>query len=375
MGTFPEKGRTEKEILEEIYQAEESDLKFSSDRIFGSMCTESTEIGKKVHQMFLESNLGNPGLYEGTKNIEDKVHSAVKALIDGEYDEILSVGGATEGNIIALWRARETSGKRKVLLPESAHFSFQKACNLLDMEPIYIPLDDEYRADVSVIEEKIDDETAAVVGIAGTTELGQIDPIHEIAKISKDTFFHVDAAFGGFVIPFLKELGYGQIKYPFDFENIDTYVLDPHKMGMSTIPLGLMFCKEGSPLSIESPYLTGKDQKTIRGTRSSASIPAFWATLNYLGKDGYLKVIERCMDNTYHLIEMMGELGLESVIDPIMNIASFHHENPKDVVKAMEKEGFNISRTVNPLGLRFVVMPHVSKEGIDKMIKTLGEYV
>lgn len=375
MAIFPETGRAEKEILKEINEAKKSDLNFSSGKILGSMCTKPSHIGKKVHQMFLESNLGNPGLYQGTKNIERKVHEAVGSLIGGEYDEVLSVGGATEGNIIALWRARNVSVKRKVLLPESAHFSFQKACNLLDMDPVYIPLDDEYRVDVSVIEEKIDDDTAAIVGIAGTTELGQIDPIDEIAELCEDIFFHVDAAFGGFVIPFLKELGYQGECYNFEFKNIDTYVLDPHKMGMSTIPLGLMFSKEGSPLSIESPYLTGEDQKTIRGTRASASIPAFWATLNCLGKEGYREIVKGCMENTRYLIEKMESIGFEPTIDPVMNIASFHYENPKRIVEEMAKEGFNISRTVNPPGLRFVIMPHVNKQSIDEMIKVLGEYI
>ncbi len=375
MAIFPEKGRSEEEILKEIVEAEKLDLKFSSDKIFGSMCTESIQIGKEVHQMFLESNLGNPGLYQGTKDLERRVHQTVGSLIDGDYDEVLSVGGATEGNIIALWRARNVSEKRKVLLPESAHFSFQKACNLLDMDPVYIPLDEEYRVDVSVIEEKMDDDTAAVVGIAGTTELGQIDPIDEIAELCDDIFFHVDAAFGGFVIPFLKELGYQEPCYEFHFKNIDTYVLDPHKMGMSTIPLGLMFSKEGSPLSIESPYLTGKDQKTIRGTRASASIPAFWATLNYLGKEGYREIVTRCMENTRYLIDKMEDIGFEPIIDPVMNIASFHHKNPKKIVEGMAKEGFNISRTVNPPGLRFVIMPHVSKTSIDEMVNPLGEYI
>jgi len=146
-------------------------------------------------------------------------------------------------------------------------------------------------------------------------------------------------------------------------------------MGMSTIPLGLMFSKEGSPLSIESPYLTGKDQKTIRGTRASASIPAFWATLNYLGKEGYREIVKDCMENTRYLIEKMEDLGFEPIIDPVMNIASFHHKNPKKIVEGMAKEGFNISRTVNPIGLRFVIMPHVNKRGIDTMIKKLGDQV
>jgi len=372
---FPHEGKTDEEILEKIHSVKELDMDFLSNKIFGSMCTESTHIGKKVHRMFLDANLGNPGLYSGTRKLETEVHEAVSSLIGADMKEVLSLGGATEGNIIGLWRARNLSDKKKVLIPESAHFSFQKACDMLDLEPVYIPLDEKYRVDVSVIEEKIDDDTAAVVGIAGTTELGQVDPIDSIADLCGDTFLHVDAAFGGFVIPFLKGSRYERSSFRFDFDNIDTYVLDPHKMGMSTIPLGLMFCKKESPLSIESPYLTGKDQKTIRGTRCSASIPAFWATMNHLGMKGYTEIVERCMENTFYLVERMQELGFHKIIEPVMNIASFHHEDPDDLVTNMSKKGFNISRTVNPLGLRFVIMPHVNKEGIDEMINILGDEV
>jgi len=73
------------------------------------------------------------------------------------------------------------------------------------------------------------------------------------------------------------------------------------------------------------------------------------------------------------VIEKMGDIGFKPIIDPVMNIASFHLEGPKRIVEGMAKEGFNISRTVNPPGLRFVIMPHVSKTSIDEMIKVLGE--
>ena len=373
--SFPEKGKKREEILERINQAKEDDLSFSSGKILGSMCTEPLEMSKRVHSMFLEANLGNPGLCRGTEELEKEIHSAVSSLIHIDDHEALSVGGATEGNILALWRAREKSGKRKVLLPESAHFSFVKACSLLDMEPIYIPLTENYTIDTDVLEKKLDDEIAAVVGVAGTTELGVIDPIDEMAEIVGNTYLHVDAAFGGFVIPFLKELGDDLPEFDFNIDGVDSLVLDPHKMGLSTVPLGLFYSRDKDTISIKSPYLTGREQKTIRGTRSSASVPAFWTAMNLLGKEGYKEIISECMENTHYTINKMKEIGLKPIIDPIMNIASFHHDEPERVVEEVNGMGWNISLTINPSGLRFVIMPHVKKESIDDMADLLGDIV
>ncbi len=59
----------------------------------------------------------------------------------------------------------------------------------------------------------VDNNTIALVGVAGTTEYGMVDPIADLARIARqhDLFFHVDAAFGGMVIPFLDD------PLPFDF--------------------------------------------------------------------------------------------------------------------------------------------------------------
>ena len=57
------------------------------------------------------------------------------------------------------------------------------------------------------------------MGIAGTTELGTIDPISELSEIAveKNVHLHVDAAFGGLFISIMRLIGYN---YPnIGFEN------------------------------------------------------------------------------------------------------------------------------------------------------------
>jgi len=243
------------------------------------------------------------------------------------------------------------------------------------MEPVYLPSDENYLPDLELLEEMIDDSIAAVVGVAGTTELGLIEPIEEMADIVGDIHLHVDAAFGGLVIPFLKELGYEMPAYDFEIDGVDSLVLDPHKMGLSTIPLSIFYSREPLSFSVEAPYLSGERQRTLRGTRSSASISAFWATMNFLGREGYRQIIAQCMENTRYLLKELKSIGLEPIIEPLMNIASFHQDNAEKVVKEMERRGYNISRTVDPSGLRFVVMPHVNKENIDAMTKELSRVI
>ena len=64
----------------------------------------------------------------------------------------------------------------------------------------------DYRADPDLFMEAVDSRTCCMVGIAGTTEYGMVDPIRELAAFAhkEGIFFHVDAAFGGMVLPFLK---------------------------------------------------------------------------------------------------------------------------------------------------------------------------
>ncbi|MDL5501978.1 MAG: pyridoxal-dependent decarboxylase, partial [Candidatus Methanoperedens sp.] len=141
-------------------------------------------------------------------------------------------------------------------------------------------LDPEFKVDMDSVAGLVDNNTIALVGIAGSTEFGQIDPIDRLARLalSDDLFLHVDAAFGGYVIPFLGK------KYDFDFsvQGVTSITADPHKMGMSTIPAGgLLFREEACllPLEIDTPYLTIRKQHSLVGTRSGAAVAAAYAVM------------------------------------------------------------------------------------------------
>ena len=369
-----DKGREYEEIMAKLRAALERDHRFKDGRILGSMCTEPNKIAKEAHAMFVEANLGNPGLYPGTVALENELIRMTSSLLHGDGISGLTVSGGTEANITALWIAKKVSGGSRVVYPQSAHFSFQKALDILNLEGREIGLDDTFRVDVSDVEKNMTEKTAAVVGIAGTTEFGAMDPIDDLAKLCGDTFLHIDAAYGGFVIPFLRELGYDVPSFDFEISGVDSISVDPHKMGMATIPSGVLLMKNEDYLekiTVDSPYLTSPRQASLSGTRCSAGAVSAYAVMKYLGREGYRRIVADCMDATGYLVSRVKELGLEPIIEPIMPIVCIKLKSPEKVYNSLNEMGWLPSLTREPKCLRMVVMPHVTKKVIDEFVPDL----
>lgn len=378
------KGIPKSKILKELRNAYNENFHFKKGRVLGSMCSSPHEISKYAHFKFIESNLGNPGLYPGTKKLEGEVIKILAELLHGKNISGHIVSGGTEANITALWIAKKLTRKKEVIIPRSAHFSFLKATDLMNLKHVCIELNENYQIDLNMVRKKISDETVAIVGVAGTTELGVIDPIEELSEICNGKIFlHVDAAFGGFVIPFLKDLGYKMPKYDFELNGVSSMTIDPHKMGMATIPSGALLVREEKFLhniSVETPYLTTVRQTCLAGTRCSGAVASAYAVMKHLGREGYKKIVKQCMENTFYLQKRVEEIGLSLVIKPVMNIIGINLKKPMKVYEELMKMNWRVSLAKTPECLRIVIMPHVNKKVIDnfipdleKVCKKLGE--
>ncbi len=372
-----EKGANFEEILKELDEAHGEDFHFEEGRILGSMCTKPIEGSIGVHADFIESNLGNPGLYPGTQKLERRIVAMVSDLMHGDSVHGQVQAGGTESNITAAWIARNITRKNEIVFCENVHFSMLKACDVLRMKPVEIGLDDRYEMDVGEAESKISDDTAIVVASAGSTELGVIDPIEELSEICKDrVFLHIDACFGGFVIPFLEDLGYPTKPFDFELDGVSSLVTDGHKMGMSTIPSSVFLLRKGEDLSsiaVESPYLTSLHSSSLLGTRSSAGVAALYFAMRAMGREGYRENVKKCMENTMYLANRVKEMGLDVPIDPIMNICGIIVNDPPHVRDELDKKKWKVSLSRHPDCLRVVVMPHVTREIIDSFIQDLEE--
>jgi tyrosine decarboxylase/aspartate 1-decarboxylase len=335
--------------------------------------------------MFLESNLGDPGLFKGTQAMEDEAISSLGELLGERNVSGHIITGGTEANLMAMRAARNTfkinnpnCENIEVIVPKSAHFSFEKASDMLCLKLLEADLDENYKVDTDSIEDLISENTAAVVAVAGTTELGKIDPVEDISNICVENgiYLHVDAAFGGYSIPFLNELGYNLPKFDFKLPGVCSITIDPHKMGLAPIPTGgILFRKKTflDVISTETPYLTEDRQSTIVGTRTGASTAATWALMNYLGKDGYKKVSKQCMDTTELMYRGIIESGYKVVTEPELNIVAFRSDDMTvdEISERLEKLGWAVSISSYPRAIRIIIMPHVKEEHVKLFLEDL----
>ncbi|RLF87113.1 tyrosine decarboxylase MfnA, partial [Thermococci archaeon] len=350
---IPKEGMSEEEVLAELEKRLEIDLTFNSGKILGSMCTYPHPLAQKIIQKYIDRNLGDPGLHRGSKKIEEEAVQMLGELLHlrKAYGNIVS--GGTEANILAVRAFRNISDveEPELVLPKSAHFSFLKASDLLGVKLVWAELNRDYSVNIRDVEDKITDNTIGIVGIAGTTGLGVVDDIPALSDIAVDYGIplHVDAAFGGFVIPFAKALGYDLPDFDFKLKGVQSVTIDPHKMGMAPIPAGGIIFREKKymdAINVLAPYLAGGKifQATITGTRPGANAIAVWALLKHLGFEGYKRVVKEAMENAYWFAEQIkATKGVYLIRDPMLNIVSFGSKKLERIEAELKARGWGIS--------------------------------
>jgi tyrosine decarboxylase/aspartate 1-decarboxylase len=371
------KGLRGKTVLAELKKVHNLDQRYADGRILCSMCTTPHPLAKEAYQMFFESNLGDSGLFPGSTQIEKEVVHELTILLQGENAAGFVVSGGTEANLMALLAARNMANvnQPEVVLPKSVHFSFTKICNLLSLKPVYVGLDDSFRVDTSEVENCISKKTVAIVGTAGTAELGAVDHIDRLSEIAllHNVYLHVDAAFGGLIIPFLPN---PKQTFDFNLEGVKSITVDPHKMGMAAIPTGGILFKNAKTLDFiktETPYITDKVQYTFVGTRTGAAVASAWAVFKTLGKEGFQKIVDSCMKNTKLLAQGIKKAGFKLVVEPTLNILAFRSGNTKGLYESLWAKGWFVSYVPRYDCIRVVVMPHVKSKHIDEFLRDLVE--
>lgn len=205
--------KSKEKIIAELEKKLSNDLSFDSGFILGSMCTEPLKFAIEIYTKYISKNLGDPGLFPATAELEYEIIQEHGGLY-GCRDVMGTITtGGTESNIIAMRIARNLCKNIKnpeFVVPLSAHISFDKGAELLGMKLKKAKLKKDFSLDLNHFSSLITENTVGFAGVAGTTSLGLIDPIVKLGNLAANhnIFFHVDAAFGGFVLPFLKEMGY-----------------------------------------------------------------------------------------------------------------------------------------------------------------------
>jgi sphinganine-1-phosphate aldolase len=230
--------------------------------------------------------------------------------------------GGSESNFLAVKTARDRARalcasirKPEIILPASAHPSFNKAAHYLDVRAIRVPVDAAQRADVGRVREAITRNTILLVGSAPSWPHGIVDPIEGLATLARqhDLMLHVDACVGGFVLPFARRLGRQVPNFDLSVDGVTSISADIHKFGYAPKGASVVLYRsqeisEFQPFSFDDWTGGSYSVPTFAGSRPGGAIAAAWAALNGLGEAGYVRLTDRCLRATARFIE-----GIESV--------------------------------------------------------------
>jgi glutamate decarboxylase len=226
-----------------------------------------------------------------------------------------------------------------ILVSERGHYSLKKAANLLGIgkrQLLAIPTDANNRCDLRSLEATIQDlkerkiGIVAVVGIAGTTETGNVDPLADMAKICQHhkLHFHVDAAWGG---PTLFSKRHAQILR--GIEQADSVTFDAHKQLYVPMGAGFALFRDETHLRLiehHADYIIRKGSRDLGRTTLEGSRPGMamlvHSGLRIIGRRGYEMLIDMGLQKARLFAEMIRNAeDFELVSEPELNILTYRY--------------------------------------------------
>lgn len=294
--------------------------------------------------------------------------------------------GGTVANITALWVARNTmlkadeefAGVAKkgvhsalmhygykdiaILVSERGHYSLKKSADILGIgrdNVIAIKTDSNNRIDLAALSlecERLQQQNIkimSIVGVAGTTETGNVDPLREMAAIAQQyqCHFHVDAAWGG------ATLFSNEYRHLLDgIELADSVTIDAHKQMYVPMGAGLVVFKNPAAVSsIEhhAEYILRKGSKdlgshTLEGSRPGMAMMVY-ASLHIISRPGYELLINRSIEKANYFAALIEQDDdFELVTSPELCLLTYRYV-PKQVKEFLANANEQQTNDINHL--------------------------
>ncbi len=393
--TIPKKGLSKEDLFREMKEIQKDDANWKEGRTWSLVYyggKNIDEIIKEAYNMFFHGNGLNPMAFKSLRKFETEVVAMAASMLGGGEDAAGSMtSGGSESIFMAVKTARDYARFKfpeitspEMVVPESVHPAFEKAAHYLGIKPRRISLGEDFRVDMAAVKEALTENTILMVGSAPAYPHGVIDPIAELAAMAqeKDIWFHVDACLGGFLLPFLKELGYDIPAFDFQVPGVSSLSADVHKYGFAAKGASVVLYRSRE-LRLHQFFVYPDwpgglfASPTATGTRPGGSIAAAWAIINYLGKEGYLELAQTIMDVTEALKKGISSISELYILgSPEMSVFAFASKelNVYTLADAMGARGWHLDRQQRPPCLHMMVTPaHVSI--VDEFLKDLEDSV
>jgi putative pyridoxal-dependent aspartate 1-decarboxylase len=252
-------------------------------------------------------------------------------------------GGIEKEGVPAAYRAHGIE-RLVVLVSRLGHYSLKKAGGVLGIgnrNVIAVEVDAQNRMDLNCLRQKIAElhcssnktRILAIVGIAGTTETGSVDPLGQLAAICAEhrIHFHVDAAWGG---PTLMSDKYRHLLG--GIEQADSVTIDGHKQFYMPMTCGMVYFKDPRILDVieyhagyvNRPGSVDLGRKSLSGSREASSL-ILDSTLKIMGTQGYALLIEHGIEVARQFAaEIQSRPLFELITPPELNILTYRFLAP-----------------------------------------------
>lgn len=378
---FPRDGQAPEAILAALQAVRGGDVRHDEGRLFALVYGVDDEHGRLLadaYGAYLATNgLGAGLVFPSLGKLEaDVIGDTLELLGAGDGAGSLTSGG-TESIIMALRAAKE--GRRaagtypadpEVVIPESAHPAFEKACALMEMRCVRTPLAADYTADVGAFTAALSPRTVAAAGSAPCYPFGVVDdvPAMAAAAAARDIHFHTDACVGGFALPWLERAGRARVPaWDFRVPGVRTVSADLHKYGFAARGTSLVLYRNAALKRaatfrlgtwVGGPYVT----PTLAGSRPGGAIAAAWAATRYFGCEGYTRLHVDLRDLAERYMAGIRTAGFRILGVPPMSVFAFAPEDPAIDANAvadrmLEREWALLRQPTAPPSLHLLLTP------------------
>lgn len=395
---IPEQGLPRNEVLEVLRSFKEGDANYKDAKTWSLVYylgEEHTRFLMEAFSIFFSENALNPMAFKSLKRFEHEVVRMTANLLNGDGSVVGTMtSGGTESCLLPVMTYRDRAAARRtfrarkpeMIAPESVHVAWEKAARYFGVKMVHAPLRSDLRVDVEAVKKRINKNTILIVGSAPSYPHGVIDPIAELGAVAREYGlpFHVDSCLGGFLLPFVEQLGYEIPPFDFRVPGVTSLSADIHKYGYSAKGASVLLYRNMDYLKHQFFVYENWPggifiSPALLGTRPGGAIAAAWASLKTLGMDGYLELARKVMDTTASLQKGIRSIPeLEILSNPEMSVFAYRSSSKKANIFAvgdqMEERGWLVDRLQRPEALHAMVTP-LHRQVVDEFISNLKQSV
>lgn len=395
MKQIPQKGMTREEVLSLLSSLKSGDADWHEGRMFGLIYyagRDVEEMAREAYSTYMFENALSPFDFPSLLKMETEFISMVSSLFGGDDETVGSMtSGGTESILMAVKAAREWARLARpeiqtpeVVTPMTIHPAFNKAADYLGLKIVQTPVDQDFRANVRAMEAAITGNTILLCVTAVTYPHGVLDPIEELGAIAaeKNLWMHVDGCLGGYMLPFLKKLGYQIPAFDFRVPGVKSMSVDIHKYGYVSKGVSTVLYRNSELRQHQFFVYTdwpGGVYATpaLCGARPGGAIASAWSMLHFLGEEGFLKLAKMTRETTLKLMDGIKKIpGLSILGSPPATVFAFGSDgiNVYKLAARLKERGWHIHSQHRPPSLHMTVSP-VHETIIEPFLRDLQEVV